>query len=250
MNDMQSGPIITELQNYSVHYPQLTALKDISLAFCKNETYAILGPSGCGKTTLLYALAELLPAGCTTDGACLRSNPLKISTVLQDFGLFPWKTVLDNTLLPFALKGRPSPMEVEKAHLLLKRLKLDAHENHYPGALSGGQKQRVAIARSWLMEPDLLLLDEPFSALDAITRESLQQDVLNLYRESPSTIVIVTHSIEEAVFIGKNIILLTTHGQVQAKLNNQSFGISDAREHHAYYDTCLAIRKLMKEAAG
>lgn len=237
---------ILRLRNFSLHYPQLTALRKLDLSFHRNETYAILGPSGCGKTTLLYALADLLPASCTREGELLRMDQLKISTVLQDFGLFPWKTVWENALLPITLKGNPTSAELDKAKRLLARLKLDTHEKHYPGAISGGQKQRVAIARSWLMEPDLLLLDEPFSALDAITRENLQQDVLNLYQESPSTIIIVTHSIEEAVFIGKNIILLTEDGQLKAELENSSFGMEDPREQEAYYEICLRIRKLMK----
>jgi len=238
--------VLIQLQDFTLHYPQLTALKGLNLTFRRKETYAILGPSGCGKTSLLYALADLLPATASTEGSCLRISPLKISTVLQDYGLFPWKTVWENVLLPFALKGKPTPAEQEKAHQMLVYLKLDQLKQQYPSYLSGGQKQRVAIARSWLMEPDLLLLDEPFSALDAITRETLQQDVLNLYQEAPVTIIIVTHSIEEAVFIGSKIILLSEKGQVQAQLANPSFGLKNAREESIFYEQCLAIRKLMK----
>lgn len=240
------NPII-RLEEFSVHYQKQTALRGLNLSFHANQTYAILGPSGCGKTTLLYAIAGLLPVECRTDGSCIRAGGLKISTVLQDFGLFPWKTVLQNALLPLKLKGKPSSSDLQQAHHLLGYLKLAAHEQHYPGSLSGGQKQRVAIARSWLMSPDLLLLDEPFSALDAITRESLQEDVLTLYDESPLCIIIVTHSIEEAVFIGKNIILLREDGEVLAHLDNPAFGIEGVREKHVFYDRCLEIRRLMKE---
>lgn len=243
----ESDSEVVRLEDFSVHYPQRTALRGLNLHFRANQTYAILGPSGCGKTTLLYAIAGLLPPECRTDGRCIRTEPLKISTVLQDFGLFPWKTVLQNALLPLTLKGRPALPDLQKAHHLLEYLKLAAHEQNYPGSLSGGQKQRVAIARSWLMSPDLLLLDEPFSALDAITRESLQEDVLSLYRESPLCIIIVTHSIEEAVFIGKNIILLKEDGEVRAQLENPAFGIEQVREKQIFYDRCLEIRRLMKE---
>jgi ABC-type nitrate/sulfonate/bicarbonate transport system ATPase subunit len=235
-------------KHFSAHYPQRTALRDLSLKIFENETYAILGPSGCGKTTLLYAIANLLPSNCTKVGDCLLMRPLKMSTVLQDFGLFPWKTVLENTLLPFILKGKPTAKDLEKTHIMLKYLKLDTHEHHYPGALSGGQKQRVAIARSWLMSPDLLLLDEPFSALDALTREDLQEDVLDLLKQSPLTMIIVTHSIEEAVFLGKNIILLSEKGEVKAQINNESFGMKNVRELPDFYNQCLSIRKLMRGA--
>jgi len=238
--------VMIELKNFSVHYPQITALKNLTFQFMSNETYSIIGPSGCGKTTLLYALADLLPSDCLMEGECIRINPLVISTVLQDFGLFPWKTVLENTLLPIDLKRKPSIKDIENAKDILKRLKLDTHEHHYPNALSGGQKQRVAIARSKLMSPDLLLLDEPFSALDALTRENLQEEIVTLYQQSPLTILIVTHSIEEAVYVGKTILLLSESGEIQAQLDNPSFGIKNAREQPVFYEQCLAVRRLMK----
>ncbi len=238
---------IVDVQNYSASYGNLQVLKKLNLKIMENETYAILGPSGCGKTTFLYALAGLLPLTCQTEGELSHLKPLAVSTVLQDFGLFPWKTVLDNTLLPLTLRGRRSSSDISAAQDLLRWLKLDSHESHYPSELSGGQKQRVAIARSWLASPDLLLLDEPFSALDALTRESLQDEVLTLYQKSPLTIVIVTHSIEEAVFMGKTIILLSSKGEIKAQLNNPSFGLENAREHEIFYAQCLGIRKLMKE---
>lgn len=240
---------IIRLENYTVHYRRQTALRDLNLRFCANRTYAILGPSGCGKTTLIYALAGLLPPECRTEGQCLRADPLRIGTVFQDYGLFPWKTVLQNTLLPLTLSGRLSADQLQRAHRLLAHLKLQDLEQAYPISLSGGQKQRVAIGRSWLMLPDLLLLDEPFSALDAITRESLQGDILSLYDESPLAIVIVTHSIEEAVFIGKTVILLGDDGKVLAQLDNPAFGIERAREQSCFYDQCLKIRRLMKEGS-
>lgn len=238
---------IIHLNGFSVRYPERAALKNITLKIKENETYAILGPSGCGKTTLLYALAELLPTQCVVEGACNRLRSIKTSTVLQDFGLFPWKTVLENTLLPLILNGTHTINNLEKAHEILKWLKLDSHCNFYPGALSGGQKQRVAIARSWLSAPDLLLLDEPFSSLDALTRELLQSEVLELNKKSPLTILIVTHSIEEAVFMGKNIILLSQHGEIQAEIENPSFGLADVREQVIFYEQCLELRKIMKE---
>jgi NitT/TauT family transport system ATP-binding protein len=239
-----------ELKNFSVHYPERTALRNLNLAFQRGETYAVIGPSGCGKTTLLYSLADLLPENCRTEGERIRQAPLRVSTVLQDYGLFPWKTVLENTILPIELKGKPSPADRTHALAMLERLKLASFEHQYPKALSGGQKQRVAIARSWLMSPDLLLLDEPFSSLDAITREDLQEEVVALYLQSPLTILIVTHSIEEAVYTGKTILLLTRDGEIQAVLDNPGFGSDNFREQPAFYEQCLAVRKLMKGGPG
>ncbi len=241
---------IIALKDYSAGYGSLEVLRKLDLTIKENEAYALLGPSGCGKTTFIYALAGLLPSTCKVEGQLLRPEALTISTVLQDFGLFPWKTVLENALLPLSLKGRLKPEDLSNARDMLKWLKLDAHETHYPSALSGGQKQRVAIARAWLTSPDLLLLDEPFSSLDALTRETLQEEVLALYHRSPLTIVIVTHSIEEAVFMGKNIIILSQGGEIRAKINNPSFGLNNAREQGIFYEKCLEIRKLMKEMAG
>lgn len=235
------------LENFSASYDGRKALNDLTLRFEARSTYAILGPSGCGKTTLLYAIAGLLPDHCVTEGSCSSRNDLHISTVLQDLGLFPWKTVLQNAVLPFQLKGKITEDNMAKAGEILRYLKLDSHESKYPAMLSGGQKQRVAIARSWLTTPELLLLDEPFSSLDAITRESLQDDVLKLYFSSPLSIIIVTHSIEEAVYIGQKIIILSEHGEMLASLDNETFGIDNAREQKSFYDKCIEIRMLMKQ---
>ena len=238
---------LIKIENFSVHYTEKTALRKLSLSVLARESYAILGPSGCGKTTLLYSLGELLPASCAIDGKFEKLNTLKTSIVLQDFGLFPWKTVLENTTLPFKLQNNLKVDNLARANEVLEKLGLDSHAHHYPNALSGGQKQRVAIARAWLSSPDLLLLDEPFSSLDAITRESLQEEVINLYNESNLTYVLVTHSIEEAVFMGKKIIILTKDGEFKAELDNQSFGLSDARQADSYFEMCNKVRNIMKE---
>jgi len=241
---------LVTLTDFSVAYGSRRVLPGLNMAIKENEAYAVLGASGCGKTTFLYALADLLPLTAETRGDLRRSAGLGISTILQDFGLFPWKTVLDNTLLPLTLKGNKTPAAREGARDLLRRLRLDTHANQYPSSLSGGQKQRVAIARAFLTSPDLLLMDEPFSSLDALTREALQDEVIALYLKSPLTIVIVTHSIEEAVFMGKTIILLTQDGKIKAQLKNPSFGLDHARDHEIFYEQCLEIRRLMKDQPG
>jgi NitT/TauT family transport system ATP-binding protein len=203
-------------------------INHLDLSLEPRRTYALLGPSGCGKTTLLYALANLLPNHTELGGSISIKEGLKVSTVLQDYGLFPWKTVLENTLLPLRIESNNNRIklplsDVEKATNMLKNLKLDEHMHHFPGALSGGQKQRVAIARSWLMAPDLLLLDEPFSSLDALTREALQNQVKTLFYQEPLTVFLVTHSIEEAVFLGQTILVMNESGDIIATLDNESF---------------------------
>lgn len=241
---------IIQLENLSVHYTNQTALNQLSMTIRENETYVVLGPSGCGKTTLLYVLAGLLSENATLTGTCNHTRPLIVSTVLQDYGLFPWKTVLGNTILPLRIqygnKAIPDSQLI-KANQLLERLKLQKHTHNYPNTLSGGQKQRVAIARSWLMSPDLLLLDEPFSSLDAMTREGLQDEVISLYQQSPLTIITVTHSIEEAVFMGKTIIILSAEGNLKVLLENSTYGMPLAREHSSFYEKCLEVRQLLKE---
>ncbi len=228
-------------------------INHLDLSLEPRRTYALLGPSGCGKTTLLYALANLLPNHSELGGSISIKEGLKVSTVLQDYGLFPWKTVLENTLLPLRIESNNNRIklplsDVEKATNMLKNLKLDEHMHHFPGALSGGQKQRVAIARSWLMAPDLLLLDEPFSSLDALTREALQNQVKTLFYQEPLTVFLVTHSIEEAVFLGQTILVMNESGDIIATLDNESFESEYQREEEAFYKQCLHIRKILKGA--
>ncbi|MDW7669175.1 MAG: ABC transporter ATP-binding protein [Bacillota bacterium] len=238
--------VLVEIKNYSVFYPQVKALNSISLKIIQGETYSILGPSGCGKTTFLHAVANLLPDKCEEKGRIISRDNLRKSIVFQDYGLFPWKTVKENVLLPIKIKGEISNRYFIKYKELVKKLKISEYSNSYPDNLSGGQKQRVAVARSWIMEPDLLLLDEPFSSLDAITRESLQDTVVNLYNQNPITIITVTHSIEEAVFMGKNIILLNENGEIKNHIKNENFGDTKARDKEEFYNKCLILRKLIK----
>ncbi|MBF4691901.1 ABC transporter ATP-binding protein [Fusibacter ferrireducens] len=239
--------LLMVVKDLSVHYPNRSALHKISLEILANEAYIILGPSGCGKTTLLYAIADLLTHKACVEGSRIAPRPLKKSLVLQDYGLFPWKTVLQNVMLPIELETRKDDKASERAMFMLKHLKLDAHLDEYPSTLSGGQKQRVALARSWVIEPDLLLMDEPFSSLDALTREQLQEDVLTLFNQSRMSMITVTHSIEEAVLLGRHILILSDEGTLSHEIINPTFNLERARENEAYYEQCIEIRKLLKE---
>ena len=190
----------------------------------RGETWALLGVSGCGKTTLLYLLAGLLlpESGVirVDDQPVTRPRP-ETGLILQDFGLLPWATVYQNALLGLQIRefygpdGKHAPADPsdgnhqQRVEHWLQRLGLSSVRDQYPGQLSGGQRQRTAIARTLAMQPDLLLMDEPFAALDAPTRESLQQVVRSIGQERSLTTVLVTHSIEEAMFVGEKILLLT-----------------------------------------
>ncbi len=225
-------------------------LDGISFSLDPGETLSIICPSGCGKTTLLYILAGLTQA--TSGEISLKAKsgePAKqdISFVLQDFGLFPWKTVIENVSLCLELKHAPPRIIKEVTEKLLSKLGLETLRNRYPSQVSGGQKQRVAIARALASDPAILLLDEPFSSLDALTRESLQNTLLDLWLDTPITYAIVTHSIEEAVFLGKHIMVLTDQPtRIRKLVANEGFGTRDFRLKDEYFSKIKEIRSLIE----
>jgi NitT/TauT family transport system ATP-binding protein len=168
------------------------------------EFHCLVGRSGCGKTTLLKLAAGLLHPDrgrITLQDAELVAPGPKLGFVFQSPTLLEWHRILDNVLLPVSLQHRPTPQETDRARQLLAQLGLAAYERQYPWQLSGGQQSRVALARALILEPALLLLDEPFAALDAITREELQDDLLQMCRERRTTVLFVTHDIAEAVYL-------------------------------------------------
>jgi NitT/TauT family transport system ATP-binding protein len=199
-------------------------LHDISLDLADNEFVSLVGTSGCGKSTLLSIVAGLqdYDAGdLRIDGASIVSPGLDRGVVFQSYTLLPWLTAQQN--IEFALKAaghdRASCRDIAKTHLELVQLPHAA--DRYPNELSGGMKQRVAIARGMAMEPDIMLMDEPFAALDALTRRKMQEELLQLWDDTHFTVLFVTHSIAEAITIGNRILLLSPHpGQVKAELNS------------------------------
>lgn len=241
-----------KLLDVSFKYGNEKILDHIHLTIEDQTTCAIIGASGCGKTTLLMLLAGLLKnqEGTLT----LHGNPINgvrqnTGLILQDLGLLPWKTVYQNVELALIHSQLPKPAIKKKISLLLTSLGLDAHQNKYPHQLSGGQKQRCAIARTLIREPDLLLLDEATSALDDLTKENLQKLILSLYHSKPTTLVFVTHSIEEAVFLGKQIVVMDK-GKILTTIHNPLFGRVDAKEDLAFYKKCLEIRKFLRQEAS
>lgn len=185
------------------------ALQDISLEVKENEFLAVLGPSGCGKSTLLRLISGLIEP---TEGDIEVMDKTNIGFVFQDYALFPWRTVRGNLERAFHLGGRePDHDEIDR---YLEKVGLKDYENSLPKELSGGMKQRVALARSLVHDPELVLMDEPFSALDQITKESLYSHFRDVLREENKTIVYVTHDIEEAYLFADRMVLLSGEGQV------------------------------------
>jgi NitT/TauT family transport system ATP-binding protein len=187
---------------------ELDALEGVSFAVRPQEFVCLLGSSGSGKTTLLNAIAGLQPL---TDGELRFSSNGQPRTglVFQDANLMPWRTVLENITLPLELEGLPQDEAVERARALVDLVELEGFEDNWPSGLSGGMAQRVAIARALIQEPDLLLLDEPFGALDALTREQMWQELLRIWGDQRQTVLMVTHSISEALLLSDRVLVLT-----------------------------------------
>jgi NitT/TauT family transport system ATP-binding protein len=208
-------------------YPHTASIfQDFNWKVERGETWAILGSSGCGKTTLLYLLAGLrfpTKGDIEIDGEPLKRPRPRSGLILQDYGLLPWATVRENAGLGMQVRkfygedGKHTPKNFQpenNSEYWLTKLGLSEVADKYPAQISGGQRQRTAIARTLALSPDLLLMDEPFSSLDAITREDLQHLTLSLCKEQNLTLVIVTHAIEEAIALGSKILLLDSSPRV------------------------------------
>lgn len=192
----------------------LTALADISLAVSANDFICLLGPSGCGKSTLLRIVAGLEQA--TAGQILFRGNAhtrptREIGMVFQEYTLLPWRTVEDNVALGLEFSGVPKPQRCARAAALLEMVGLSAFARTYPYELSGGMQQRAAIARALANDPDVILMDEPFGALDAYTRILLQKELLRIWQRNRTTILFVTHSVDEAIFLADRIAVFTAH---------------------------------------
>ena len=193
---------------------QVDALTDINLSIASGEFVSLIGPSGCGKSTLLRLIANLIEP--TSGELVVNNKSAKQARLDQDYGmafqqsgLFEWRTVAKNIELPLELKGWDKAKRHERALEMLELVKLSDFANHYPWQLSGGMHQRVAIARALAVHPSLLLMDEPFGALDEMTREHMQSELLSICRASGTTVVFVTHSIPEAVYLSNRVVVMS-----------------------------------------
>jgi len=189
----------------------LEVFRDISLEVGEREVLTVIGPSGCGKTTLLRCLDGLIPLDAgeiTIEGEHVTSPRPGVAVVFQHFGLFPWKTVFDNVAYGLKLNGASRAAIQERAPEFIKLVGLSGFEHYYPYQISGGMQQRCGLARALAVEPRVLLMDEPFGAVDAQTREILQFEMLRIWETRPTTMVFVTHAIDEAVLMGDRVLVL------------------------------------------
>ncbi|MFI0421604.1 ABC transporter ATP-binding protein [Spongiactinospora sp. 9N601] len=188
------------------------ALQDVDLTVADNEFLTVLGPSGCGKTTLLKAIAGLIPwneGDIFIDGSPVRGPGPERSMVFQNFALLPWATVLENVAFGLQVRGVGKAERIERARALIETVGLGGFETKRPGELSGGMQQRVGIARALAVQPSVLLMDEPFGAVDEQTRRLLQEELLSIWEEHRLTVVFITHSMEEAVLLGDRVVLMS-----------------------------------------
>ena len=210
---------VVGLRGIEKRFGGLAALAAIDLDIARGEFLSLLGPSGCGKTTLLRIIAGLAEPSHGERRLALGNEAGRIGFVFQDPTLMPWSTVFDNVLLPFRLLRRTGRAERERVGAAIAAVGLRGFERAYPRQLSGGMRMRVSIARALVTDPDLLLLDEPFAALDEITRMALNDDLLRLWERYRPTIVFVTHSVFESVYLSNRIAVLTPRpGQIVADI--------------------------------
>lgn len=218
---MSEMPFVS-VQNLSVTYPDggegLRALANISFSAAEREFLCVLGPSGSGKSTLLRVLAGIIPPLHGRVDYRGGSQP-RIGFVFQQANLMPWRTVLENITLPLELQGVPAEEATARAVEQVLIMGLQGFEKSYPAELSGGMAQRVAIARALIQDPDLLLLDEPFGALDALTRERMSAELLNLWQARQTTVIMVTHSISEALLLADRVLVFSPRpGKIHLEL--------------------------------
>jgi NitT/TauT family transport system ATP-binding protein len=206
-----------EIRNLKQSFPrddgtQLVVLDQLSFDVQDKEFVCILGSSGCGKTTLLRLIAGLDDAregSIVLDGEKMTGPSPKVGFVFQEYSLFPWRNVIDNIAFGLEMKGIPKEDRYRIAEQYLDLVNLSQFKTSYPSELSGGMRQRIAVARALALEPVLLLMDEPFGALDAQTRNMLQKELLDIWDKTKKTIIFITHSVDEAVFLADRIIVLT-----------------------------------------
>ena len=250
MADMQNSNVEIMLKDIGMVYKtndgrDVTALTGVSLDIQKGEFISLLGPSGCGKTTLLRIIADLLQptsGEISIAGESPRDARLskKYGIVFQSPVLYDWRTVKKNIMLPLEIMHIPKAEREDRAMKMLDIVGLTEFANHYPNQLSGGMQQRVGIARALAILPQILLMDEPFSALDEFTKEKLHEDLLRIWAKTNKTIIFVTHNIQEAIFLSSRICVLSPHpGRLSAVIDvdlprPRTMDIKDTPEFTAY----------------
>jgi NitT/TauT family transport system ATP-binding protein len=220
LTDLNEPNPLVEIQGVSKSFhktvkdqtTEVKALADVSLAIRENEFVSIIGPSGCGKTTLLKMIDGLVPydsGKIVINGKQITAPGPDRAVVFQSFALLPWRTVLANVEFSLELRQLPKEERTKTARDYLKRVGLGDFENHYPHELSGGMQQRAGLARALAVNPSILLMDEPFGAVDAQTRQLLQEELLELWQRERKTVIFITHSMDEAVYLSDRVVVMT-----------------------------------------
>jgi len=236
------------------HGREVTALEDVSLEVGAREFIALLGPSGCGKSTLLYLLGGFLPnaaGSIRVEGRPVTGPGPDRGVVFQHFALFPWKTVRANVSYGLEKLGLERADRQARAQSFIDLVGLNGFEESFPSQLSGGMKQRAAIARTLAIDPKILLMDEPFGALDAQTRSLMQSELLGIWQRSPKTVIFVTHDVQEAVYLAKRVVVMSARpGRVKAIVDTQ-FDRSDRSvvKSRPFLDKVEEIWNLVREEA-
>lgn len=238
-----------EVEHLSKEFDDIKVIDDMTFSVARGDSLAIIGPSGCGKTTLLYIMAGLSRPSSgevRMSGEKVMGARKDTAFILQDFGLLPWRTVRENIGLGMRIRGVGEGERLRTSNALIAELGLEARADDHPSRLSGGEKQRTAIARSLALDPDVLLMDEPFSALDTLTRERLQDLVKGIWSRTDKTMVFVTHSIEEAVFLGRRVMVLGERPcSIRTIIDNPGVVSQGYRSDDRYFETCKAIREVL-----
>ncbi|WP_420828391.1 ABC transporter ATP-binding protein [Dehalobacterium formicoaceticum] len=243
-----------EIKDLKVDYlhqgKAVSALAGVHLFLDQGEMGVLIGPSGCGKSTLMTVLAGLNPhyAGKAEIAGKTPVSGGETSLILQDYGLLPWKNVRENVILGLRFRKKSLGEIKQRVESILRKMNLINLAERFPSQLSGGQRQRVAIARSLVLEPKLLLMDEPFSSLDALTREEIQDFLLTIWQETHLTTLLITHNIEEAVFLGQKIFVMSScPGRILEKVENPLAGNHDLRGKVQFLEMSTYLRSLLHQ---
>ncbi|ABD39865.1 ABC transporter related protein [Methanospirillum hungatei JF-1] len=229
---------------------RVVALSDINLSIADDEFVSFVGPSGCGKTTLLRIIAGLDKASSgevRVDGSLITGPGQKVGMVFQEYSLFPWRSVLSNVAFGLQMRGIPKEERQEIARKYISLVGLSQFEQSFPYELSGGMRQRVAIARALATDPDLLLMDEPFGALDAQTRNHMQCELLDIWETKKKTILFVTHSCDEAVFLSDRVVVLSPRPGVIREIINIPISRPRDRTNKEFIDLRRCLLEMIDE---
>ena len=221
------------------------AIDDLSLEVPSGEFLSVVGPSGCGKSTLLYLIAGFLDKSSGTiavDSNSIDGPGTDRGVVFQDYALFPWRTVMGNVTYGLEQKGIDKEERQATAQRFINMMDLDGFEDKYPKELSGGMKQRVSLARTLAYDPKILLMDEPFGALDQPLRESLQEHLLDIWRDLEKTVIFITHDVEEAVYLSEQVMVMTRHPGTKKEVFEIDLDRSQSREDVILSDEYTEMR--------